>query len=377
MKTKYILNCIIAFVCMIAMLACESNNNAIKPEKKFAKKTIKLSSANGEQFEMTYSSMEEAESELIDLFFPEGKTIDDLPFDPNVFDYDLFEQIVKSDASSMNYNFDSIQHYARIHIIDSPDGNVRYYTWDYPHTHAMSDFHTITQYRWNGKVFCQKPNNREDDWCVLSPDGLYVLKGNTCNYYLTTTYLRESSNVGYKHFEISKLTKKGLQAVKFWDDYYEYFISRWYFMTNGEWYKWLDYFDETTATLYVADADGMCLTDRYWCYQWNGCDMQIVGTETCANPYLHPTLWEYQNLELYRKTTRNIIRIDQMADSTYRYAAWRTGDMMADIPEIVIYDGVFSDDTFVFYNNGYEYHVNSDYVMVIKDGKTLGNWETF
>lgn len=269
---------------------------------------------------------------------------------------------------------DSLQHYALMRIIDSPDGNVRYYTWENPHAHSMSDFNTITQYRWNGKIYYQKPNNREDDWCVLSPDGLYVLKGNSCNYYLTAAYFRESPNIGYKHFEISKLTKNGLQAVDFWDASYEYFISDWYFMTNGEGFQWLDYFDETSATLYVADVDGFNLTDRYWCYKWDGYNMHLVGTETFANPYLYPTLCEYQRLELFMRTSRNIIRIDQMVDGTYRYAAWNAKQSMASNPDIVITGGSFDGESFVFQNNGYIYHVDTHCVKVIKDGKTVGSW---
>lgn len=324
---------------------------------------------------IAFSTMEKAERELVHRYFPEDKPVDELPFDHNVFDYDLFEQVVKSDASSMNYPFDSLQYYAKIQIIDAPDGNVRYYTWDYPHEYAMSDFHTITQYRWDGKVFCQKPEENEDDWCELSPNSLYVLEGNTCNYYLTTSYFRESSNIGFVRFEISKLTKNGLQSVDFWDASYEYYIADWYFMTNGEGFPWLDYFDEATATLYVPEVDGLYLIDRYWCYKWNGYDMKPVGTETFANPHLHSSLSEYRNLELFMRTSRNIIRVDRMADGSYRYAAWDASQNMASNPELVIAGGSFDGESFVFHNKGYNYLVDNNSVKVVKDGKTVGCWE--
>ena len=62
---------------------------------------------DGKPNSITFSSMEEVERKLIHYFFPNGMSIDQLPFDRHVFDYDLFEQIVRSNASSMNYPFDS------------------------------------------------------------------------------------------------------------------------------------------------------------------------------------------------------------------------------------------------------------------------------
>lgn len=329
---------------------------------------------DGKPNSITFSSMEEVERELIHYFFPNGMSIDELPFDRHAFDYDLFEQIVRSNASSMNYSFDSLQHYAKIKIIDSPDGNVRYYTWDYPHAHTMSDFHTIIQYRWNGNVYCQKPDTSEDNWYVLSPKSLHVLKGKTCNYYLTTAYFRESSNLGYMNFEISKLTKKGLQPVDFWNASYEYFISGWYFRTNGEGYDWLDYFDDKTATLYVAEEDELCLTDRYWSYQWDGSDMELVGAETVANPYLYPELCEYQRIELFMRTLRNIIRIDQMSDDSYRYAAWDANQTISSKPEIVITGGSYDGNYYVFHNKEYKYYVNNNEVKITKTDIVIGSW---
>ena len=66
---------------------------------------------DGQSKSITFSSMEEAEQKLIHYFFPNGMSIDELPFDRYAFDYDLFELIVRSNASSMNYSFDSLHRY--------------------------------------------------------------------------------------------------------------------------------------------------------------------------------------------------------------------------------------------------------------------------
>ena len=90
-----------------------------------------------------------------------------MEFDYFNFDYDLFEKLIKSDPSSMTYSFDSFQHYAGIVILDSQDDNVRYYTWDNPHLHTMSDYRTYTQYRFNNEVHLQEPNRtceHEEYW---------------------------------------------------------------------------------------------------------------------------------------------------------------------------------------------------------------------
>lgn len=374
MKTATISIIFLVFVAL-ALCCCDNMSNQNQTQSQ----TFNIGThyvKDGKSSSITFSSMEEAERKLIHYFFPNGMSINELPFDRHAFDYDLFEQIVRSNASSMNYPFDSLQHYANIDIIDSPDGNVRYYTWDYPHAHTMSDFHTIIQYRWNGMVLCQNPDTSKDNWYVLSPNSLHILKGKACNYYLTTAYFRESSNIGYMNFEISKLTKKGLQPVDFWDASYEYFISDWYFRTNGEGYDWLDYFDEKTATLYVAEEDGLCLTDRYWCYQWDGSDMKLVGTETIANPYLNHDLYEYQRIELFMRTSRNIIRIDKMPDYSYRYAAWKANQTISDKPEIVITGGYNDGDYYVFHNKVYDYYIDKNEVKVIKAGKIVGLWES-
>ena len=339
---------------------------------------------------ITYSSMEEAEWKLVHYFFPDGIDIQNMEFDYANFDYGLFEKLIKSDTSSMTYPFDSLQHYAKIIILDSPDGNVRYYTWDNPHLHTMSDYRTCTQYRFNNEIHFQeldRTGEYEDYWSEeeLSPICLHVLHGDEGVYYLTARDMNECSSQAYVQFNLYKLTKDGLQTVAFKKSdgedsmyvAYEYDIPDWYFKTNnGEGYQWLDYFDESSATLYVAN-DEYYLNDRYWCYKWDGHYMELVGKKTFANPFLHTSLKDYESLEFLKQSKRNLIRVDKMKDGVYRYAAWGADKKMDSEPELVITNGTRDEknEQFIFKNKEYEYRVTEYNLQVLKDGKQIAKYD--
>lgn len=339
---------------------------------------------------ITYSSMEEAEWKLVHYFFPDGIDIQNMEFDYANFDYGLFEKLIKSDTSSMTYPFDSLQHYAKIFILDSPDCNVRYYTWDNPHRHTMSDYRTYTQYRYKNEIHFQEPvgtSQNEDCWFeeTLSPICLYVLDSDEGVRYLTARDMKEYSSQAYTKFNIYKLTKDGLQEVAFKKSdgedsmyvSYEYNIPDWYFKTNnGEGYQWLNYFDENNSILYVAE-DELYLTDRYWCYKWNGHYMELVEKKTFANPFLHISLNDYESLEFLKLSKRNLIRVDKIKDGIYRYAAWAADKKMDSEPELVITNGTRDEKTkqFIFKNKEYECRVSEYNLYVLKDGKQIAKYD--
>lgn len=312
------------FIAAVMLISCENKSrqsDCIKDmpyfEQRFPQKTLVVRHPYAKEncdSVITYSSMEEAEWKLVHYFFPDGIDIQNMEFDYANFDYGLFEKLIKSDTSSMTYPFDALQHFAKIIVLDSPDGNVRYYTWDAPHLHTMSDYRTYTQYRFNKEVHFQEPNRTgeyEEYWLEeeLAPLCLHVLHGEDGTYYLTARDMRECSSQAYVQFNIYKLTKDGLQAVAFKKSdgedsmyvSYNYNIPDWYFKTNnGEGYQWLDHYDGNNATLYVAE-DGCYLTDRYWCYKWNGHYMELIGKKTFANPFLYTSLNEYESLEFLKQ----------------------------------------------------------------------------
>jgi hypothetical protein len=59
---------------------------------------------------------------------------------------------------------------------------------------------------------------------------------------------------------------------------------------------------------------------------------------------LHASVKEFKAPELILLTAKYRIRIDQMADDTYRYAAWKLSAKMSDTPDIVIEKGTLVPD---------------------------------
>ena len=331
-----------------------------------------------------YSSFEEAEWKMIHFFFPDGR--------PEIryyaeFDYELFQQVILSDNSSMSYPFDSIVQYANITIADSDDGLVRIYSWEEPHPWTMSDYTELIQYRWEGTVLIQGEMDCEEEFCpIAEARSFYVINANDKTYYLVSFYFEEWSSLAYMSFDAFELTKNGLKPVLLFNTEeglaenigFEYNIPDWYFKANlGEGYDWLGYYDPDKCIYYLPESS-FDLSDRYFQYYFDG-DCFNLKEGTVANPFLSPLLRDYVCLVKLLETRRNKIRIDQMDAKTYRYAAWRIGEQMISEPEIVIMDGFFDEasSSYVFMNEGYEYRVDEVDVRVLKNGKLISRWEVY
>ncbi|URQ87476.1 hypothetical protein J8Z28_06235 [Pseudoalteromonas sp. SCSIO 43088] len=76
---------------------------------------------------------------------------------------------------------------------------------------------------------------------------------------------------------------------------------------------------------------------------------------------LHKSLREFTKPILTWQTKQHLIRIDELADNQYRYAAWEVDQSMQDEPSLVITGGTLSFDGsggnhfYTFTNNGYRY----------------------
>ena len=76
---------------------------------------------------------------------------------------------------------------------------------------------------------------------------------------------------------------------------------------------------------------------------------------------LHKSLREFTKPILTWQTKQHLIRIDELADNKYRYAAWEIDQSMQDEPSLVITGGTLSFDGsggnhfYTFTNNGYRY----------------------
>lgn len=353
-------------------------------EPKFSKKQVVVSECyvrEGCDSIIEFSSYEEAEWKLIHYFFHDRET-DKMPDD---FDYDILSQVFMVDPSSMEYPFDSIRHYAHVWLTDSDDGKVRFFTWEAPHFWTMSDFEYIVGYRWNGSVLFQVPKCSEDvEMCVWSlTDKIYTFQDGANTYYLTENYFSERSSLGSDWLTANVLTCNGLEEVDMFKEnegiissvFCEYDAPYWYSTANcGEGYGWLNYFDARNEAVYVQNTS-YYLEDRFNVYKWDGKYFTLVDSDA-GSPFINPQLRDYKMLIKVFETDRNKIRIDMMRDNSYRYAAWKKGASMLEVPDLVIGNGrLVNDEYYIFNNDGYEYKVGGGEVVVTKDKKVIGRWE--
>ena len=119
-------------------------------------------------------------------------------------------------------------------------------------------------------------------------------------------------------------------------------------------------------------GDYRCL-DTYSVYQFNGSYFNYLGDH--GGFWLHPSVRDYDGLELVARTEDYLVRVDDMClqlpnydmdeeeidPNHYRYVAWKHKDNMLDVPDLVIEDGYLDEDgNYVFKNEGYRYVVGDD-----------------
>lgn len=228
-----------------------------------------------------------------------------------------------------------------ITVLESDDGLVRVLGWEEPHDGTMGVYGSRIEYKWNGKSLTQE-GTLSGAGEPMMPMKLYTLGDGK---YILYQYFREWSSQGYIEATALELTAEGLMPVKLFEKgnglvdniNMEYNTPDWYFRTNdGGGYDWLYYYDKASQTLYhPASPSGNFLSDRYIPYIWNGKTLS-PGKEV-ANPFLHQSLSEYDSLVSLSHTERNLVRIDAMADGSFRYAVWAKSATMLDKPEQVFY----------------------------------------
>lgn len=105
-------------------------------------------------------------------------------------------------------------------------------------------------------------------------------------------------------------------------------------------------FNESDNTLYVpyskvveenGEKTKSWCKDRYHIYQFDGEHFIFKGEG--AGFWLHPSVREYESLEFFGKTEDYRVKIDRMADGTYRLAAWKNKADLRDAPDILVGGG--------------------------------------
>ena len=292
-----------------------------------------------------------------------------------------------------------------VKVCVSDDEHLRLYCW-YPDPEWGGGGNcpepiVMAQYRTkSGEVRTRKISATEIDpaWVRMLHT---ITKDDGHTYYLAVRSMRASSNDGYTRVNAFAIEGDSLMDVAAVDGSADidngslpdinYNISDWYDKTYGEGYDWIYAYDKAQRNLYIPVTEGeqspQKMTDRYVLYHFDG--KRFVNKGEVAHRGLHPSVQQYKRLLYFFRTADYILRVDEMADGTLRYAQWPSTGTLAEKPALVITGGtcktVENEDIYTFRHDGAEYVVGygetqhdaegystyHEYFVVKKGGKTV------
>lgn len=172
-------------------------------------------------------------------------------------------------------------------------------------------------------------------------------------YDAVTTYTKNDSGyVPIVGFEIGEGCSR---LINTWND------GGWYESNpHGRYFA----FNPADNTLYVPKVKVMAKNggkemvpyyDRYYVYQFDG--EHFVGKGEDGGFWLHPSVRQFESLVYNGKTEDYQVRVDSLADGTYRLTAWKNKADMNDVPDILVEGGVCEKSIYVFNSGDYTYKV--------------------
>ena len=354
-------------------------------------------------FNVSYKSLDEAETKLLEIL---GREYGHPDTSSNYAFYDEFIDFVMKEPQTIDYPFEKLLYNGYADVVTSEDGNLRLYYWDTRFGGTWINWSNICQYRSNNKVYTHKCSildfdhegnigQEYDNECATL--GIKTIYDDSNNpIYIVRAYIRFSSNWGWQSAVAVKIKDDKLVTVPIFQggiDIYadeedeidrecyrdvEYSIADWYFRANdGEGWDWLFRYDDKTEILYVPQVDYPQISDRYSLYQYDGENLCYIGTD--GGFWIHPSIRSFKFLELVMDTKDYKIRIDRMLDDSYRYASWNNCASMDNLPDLIVYDGVYDEDKreYSFKHNGYDYIVKDNSKLIVKcRGKVILSQES-
>lgn len=282
---------------------------------------------------------------------------------------ETFIKWIKSDTATLSMDISDRASEAFVSIKESPDGQVRVYSWVSGGGTSPS-WTTYTQYRdSSGKVRCISgmPIWGEADFYTIT-DILVADNLGEKPIYFFEFYGKASSWEGY-----TTLYSSVMQADTFaiGPDFrtgtevhdavgIDYNIPSWYFRTNGEGWEWMHSYYPEEKQLYIPETDELELTNRYRVYEFDGKQFQFIGIKGPRN--LHESLRNFQSLVQLFETEQHLVRVDRLTENRFRLAIWNEPAVARQwhAPDLVLDNGRFNEETkhVEFYLNNqlkYEY----------------------
>ena len=252
-KSLIITTLTIVFIALLS--GCGDGNKSTEPEKpdfepKFPPKTIVVKNnwRNGSTG-ITFSSIEEAEWELLHLKVTSISSFND-----------VFEQVLLSDPSSMDYPFDSLSAKydgVRFTPVASDDGNVRFFGVE----GGAVIPHMIAPYRINGEVKLADEYGEKCYFC-LNPDTIFTFNTGKSTIYLVLGFAGSEPGMSQYDLHAFELDSTGLHPFSAFESYLEdeadeqiitvgmITTDDWDFINENGGVKKLITFDKQTGTIY-------------------------------------------------------------------------------------------------------------------------------
>ena len=242
----------------------------------------------------------------------------------------------------------------RITLLTSPDGKLKLYSWEDGDFGSSVGFHTLCQTRNNGKfhaVFM------EDYY--REPRKVYQLESSGGPVYLVEYFFRESGwsyDIGVDAFTMDKagllqpaeVFERIPEIQKETEDYSANLALECSPEPPSLYYEgaWSDnfFFELTGKDIYMphfeylrGSGGGEFMTDYYHRFSWDGNKFRHKQLE--FNPVLAKYLPEPGWLMEEFETGDSIVRVDSVANGSYRFLLWNKDKMFSAAPELIITQG--------------------------------------
>lgn len=268
------------------------------------------------------------------------KFVERLRHDETTFDTDLSAKLEK----------------LRISLLTSPDGKLKLYSWHDGDFGSTMSFHTIYQTKYNGKFY----GVFMEDY-YREPRKLYQLESLDGPVYLMEYFFREggwSYDIGVDAFRIDKTGL--LQPADIFECIPELHDTAAGYSTNLSAYcppeppsywqdgAWLDnfFFDLTEKDFYMPHfikcgepPKWGIMSDFYHRFTWDGNKFRYKQLE--FNPVLAKFLLEPGWLMEEFEWGDSLVRIDSVADGSYRCIVWKKDNVFSSAPELIITQGQY------------------------------------
>jgi hypothetical protein len=197
-----------------------------------------------------------------------------------------FMDFIKNNPATLNYKFKSLTDSNACHIVTSPDGLLRIYSWDTWTGGTMNDLKNIFQFKSGNKIH-STDYRRNEDYFATYYTAIFALEASLKTYYLTVSGGSESTKDAFEILRVYTIsndtlndkvklikTTSGLNnSIRFEYDFFSV-------VDRPERPIRLMRYDTDKKTIYIPIVlENGKVTDRYILYRFNGKYFEKIQSE--------------------------------------------------------------------------------------------------